>query len=574
MDKVLLVSVHIEDSPRAVPLGPAMIASNIQKRMSGVEVELLDLYLNNLKTDCIKKIEDAKADYIGFSIYVWNRDLIFEIISQLKKDKNNTIFIGGSEATADFENLSKNTLIDYVVKGEGEDKIIDLFETILNVEQTGQSKDMVNLSEIPSPYLDGTLNPSNYKGVLWELSRGCPFRCDFCFESRGKKGIRRFPMERITKELKLFKEKDVSEIFVLDPTFNYNKTEAKKLLRLFIDEAPYIHYSIEIRAEFIDEEIADLFSQINCSLQIGLQSSDPEVLKAINRTIEPETFSNNILLLHELEIVYGFDLIYGLPLDTLDVFFESLNFALSLAPNHIDIFPLSVLPGTKLFETADSFGLIYQKNNPYSVIESDRFCKNDMALAGEIAKACEVFYNNGKSVPWFLNITNGLGMEPSEFFKRFISFVKIDEITDIFETQKEFLKDVFEECGKEKEGKIASDMSSYFGYTASLIEERKVSTDNAGYVLNPDHYLTEFNFNPDDLLSLLYDGVTELSDLKDLIEYEKNYYILFIEDNEVSQRALNFEEYEYLTNFQGQGTHKKDQFLQKFIEEKIIWRQE
>lgn len=572
MDKLLFVSVHIEDSPRAVPLGPGMVASNIRKKIKGLDVELLDLYLTDPVKDCVEKISGYDAGYIGFSMYVWNRNLILDIISDLKKDRDIKVLIGGSEATADYENLSKNSLIDHVIEGEGEDITVALLKEILSSEETEPPIKMVDLSGIPSPYLDGTIDPSNYKGVLWELSRGCPFRCDFCFESRGKTGIRRFPMARIEKELKLFREKGVSEVFVLDPTFNYNRNEAKKLLRLFIEEAPEIHYSIEIRAEFIDEEMAELFSQINCSLQIGLQSADPKVLKSINRTIDPEMFSSNILLLHELGVVYGFDLIYGLPQDSLGGFLESMNYALSLAPNHIDIFPLSVLPGTKLFETADSFGLNYQKTNPYRVIDSKEFSRDDMKQAQEIAKACDIFYNRGKAVPWFLNVINELGIKPSQFFKRFIPYCKIDGIRDIFEIQREFLKDLFNEFGKEKEGEIASDLAAYFGYTASLMEERKELSDDACFVLNPDLYITEFSFNPDSILNFLYEGITELSDLKDLIEYEKNYYILYVEDNEVNQRVLNFEEYEYLRDFKKRPP-QDDPFLQKFVDEKIIWRQ-
>ena len=97
------------------------------------------------------------------------------------------------------------------------------------------------LNTISSPYLDGTLDPAEYGGALWELARGCPFKCSYCYESKGEKKIQYFPMERIEKELKLFAEKDVPQVFVLDPTYNANKERALSLLKMMAKITPNKH---------------------------------------------------------------------------------------------------------------------------------------------------------------------------------------------------------------------------------------------------------------------------------------------------------------------------------------------
>ena len=62
-----------------------------------------------------------------------------------------------------------------------------------------------NQENLPSPYLTGTLNPAEYQnGALWELARGCPFKCAYCYESKGEKTVAYFPMERIRQELDFF----------------------------------------------------------------------------------------------------------------------------------------------------------------------------------------------------------------------------------------------------------------------------------------------------------------------------------------------------------------------------------
>ncbi|MCP4158625.1 MAG: DUF4080 domain-containing protein [Deltaproteobacteria bacterium] len=577
MYTILFVSVHIEESPKSVPLGAAMLASNI-RRCGDINTKLLDLYLTDSMDDCIRKIHEANADFIGFSLYVWNRPFVFNIIENLKNDKDYTIILGGSEATADFDNFNNDPLIDYVIKGEGEEKIVSLLDK-LTEQNSPEKSDCIDLNSLPSPYLDGTLNLKDYKGALWELSRGCPFKCDFCFESRGEHGIRRFPIDRIIEELKLFNENNVSEIFVLDPTFNYNRKEAKELLKLFIEYAPDIHYSIEIRAEFIDEELAYLFSQINCSLQIGLQSCDQNVLKNINRTIDIEVFTDNILLLHEHGVVYGFDLIYGLPHDTLKGFLTSIDYALSLVPNHLDIFPLSVLPGTKLFETADGFGLTFEKENPYRVIESKEFSRDDLKEADYIAKACDIFYSQGKAVPWFSIIVNSLDINPSQFFKEFSNYliekeqsledIKGDSIVNI---QRDFLEDVFVKKGKIKEGIIASDIAAYFGYTAFLMEEENVKEGDNEFFLNPDSFFVTFNHNPYEILNLINEGIIDLYDLSDILNEDLQNYIFYVADNEIIEKELSDEKDNYLKNFKG-SFDKDNPFFIQCLEENIIWRE-
>ncbi|MBK7294870.1 MAG: radical SAM protein [Holophagaceae bacterium] len=174
-----------------------------------------------------------------------------------------------------------------------------------------------DLTDLPSPYLDGTLRPGDYGGALWELSRGCPFTCDFCFEARGTAGTRRIPLARVEAELDLFQARGIREVFVLDPTFNYHKVQAKQVLRLIAAKAPGTHFFFEVRSEFLDREMAGLFAAIHCTLQMGLQSAHDDVLRNISRSFDPDDFEAKILLLHQAGVPYGFDLIYGLPGDTL-----------------------------------------------------------------------------------------------------------------------------------------------------------------------------------------------------------------------------------------------------------------
>jgi hypothetical protein len=366
-----------------------------------------------------------------------------------------------------------------------------------------------DLAALPSPFLDGILNLADYSGVLWELSRGCPFACDFCFESRGTAGIRRVPMPRVEAELELFAESGIREVFVLDPTFNYHKANAKQALRLIAKKAPDIHFFFEIRSEFIDREMAGLFAAIRCSLQIGLQSAHDAVLKNVNRSLDPADFEARILLLHQADVTYGFDLIYGLPGDTLEGFRASLDFAMSLVPNHLDIFSLAVLPGARLAETAPSLKLEYEACNPYQVIASPTFSRDDIAAAARIAHGCDVLYNQGRAVPWFGIIREALDMPPAELFERFAAWLEFHPSADITRTQRDFIASLFEQRGDSLMGSIAADIIGYFGYSAELLEAPPPASDCE----EPPSRRVAFNHDPEELLAQMQAGIISLEEL-------------------------------------------------------------
>ena len=503
---LLLTSIHIEASPRAVPLGPAMLVSMLRSRLSGrLDTSLLNLYLHQSPSECADKILEDAPDIVGFSMFVWNRDLTLEIAELLKQRKPGMIvFAGGPEASTDSTGILKHDTIDFVLTGECEASIVSAMDYLLEggdprqISEVVSSAPIKDLSTLPSPFLDGTLDPRGYDGMLWELSRGCPFKCDFCYESRGTSGTRRFSMERIREELQCFVESGVEQVFVLDPTFNYNKKTAKEMLRLIAEEAPQIYYFFEVRAESIDAEMAELFASIDCSLQIGLQSASNTVLKHINRGIDPVDFESKILLLHEAGVVYGFDLIYGLPGDSFKGFCKSLDFAVNFIPNHVDIFPLAVLPGTRLQETASSFGLKHQPGAPYQVLSAPGFNETDMARAENMARAFDLFYNTGKAVPWFAMVLRALGMSPSAFIKAFVSKLKGQESDDIVALQKAFIHDILAQKGKGHLAAVAVDLIAYFGELEALNEEG---------------ISVSFQHNPIDLLEQLECGVMDLKDL-------------------------------------------------------------
>ena len=458
-EKIVCATLLVEKSPQALPLGAACVASSIKSRFKNLEVLLFsptmedseyfgksDVEKANIFAEKLLAFADVKA--VCLSVYVWNR-LVLEKVGLSLMEKGILVIAGGPEITANPDSFWG---ADFVVSGEGEAAVPLLLEKLENASKFEKSdigifeKDFAEEAffvekskyhpetkkvfykkslageDLTSPYLDGTLDLSKYEGALWELARGCPFKCSYCYESKGEKKVRLLPMERIEKELKLFAEKDVPQVFVLDPTYNANKERALSLLKMMAKITPNTFYYFEARAEFIDRQIAKSFTKLPCAVQFGLQSSNEEVLKKVNRSFNKAQFVKNINILNQEGVIFGFDLIYGLPGDNLAGFCNSIDFALNLMPNNLELFCLSVLPGTDLFDVAKGYGLVFQEEAPYHVIETPGFSKADIGSASKIAAACNVFYNQGRAVPWFTSLMKALQIKPSKFFKDFIAW--------------------------------------------------------------------------------------------------------------------------------------------------------
>jgi hypothetical protein len=441
--RVALVAVHPSPSPQAVPLANAFLQSYLTTVPQSAKLKTIraDFYLQQSPAFCAAEIARLRPGVVAFSLYVWNRDMCREIAAELRQNLPGvTLFAGGPEATADPDGLLEERAFDFLISGEGEVTFaaacnglaggsdISAIPGVVTRAGSGihlaPAAPLKNLDDIPSPWLSGILEAGQYPGILWQLSRGCAFSCDFCFDSRGVHGVRRFSAERIEAELRHFASLGVSQVFVLDSTFNQDRQRAKALLRLIGRIAPQIHFHFEVRSEFIDREMAELFAAITCSLQIGLQSSDPQVLKQVGRGFNRDDFVSRTMLLNDSGAVFGFDLMYGLPGDTLAGFRNSLDFALGLYPNHLDIFPLAILPGTTLDDRSADIGLQHLPAPPYTLIASPTFSAADMQEAQKLAAACDIFYTRGRAVAWFNGMLEVLGQRPAEFLQAFSEWLE------------------------------------------------------------------------------------------------------------------------------------------------------
>ncbi len=448
---VFIVSLNTDETFQAVPLGAACIVSALRsdsRIASGADIVFSSFSLSD---SCLSGLPDKDAGVviadrlvgeldrdlnqpgsaaIGFSVYVWNRPVLEQAARELgKRYPGILLFAGGPEITAGAETAG---VFDWCIRGEGEQAVCHLISSWLDGNAVlPPERCTMDPDRLSSPWLDGTLDTSPVvregRSAIWELSRGCPFSCSYCYESRGEKKIREIPLGRLEKELDYFTRKGIERIFVLDPTYNASKKRALALLSLIEEKAPRIHFNFEVRAELIDRELAEAFSRIPCSLQIGLQSVNEAALALVHRPTDFRKFSAGITQLNNAGVVFGMDLMYGLPGDTLKDFKRSIDYAIARYPNNLELFRLAVLPGTDLFDRAASLHVVHDQRPPYHVVATPDFPARDIERAERLSRAADFFYTQGRAVSWFLAALHPLGVRSSRFLAAFSGYTDFQE---------------------------------------------------------------------------------------------------------------------------------------------------
>jgi len=539
--RTLIIAQHVRQSAQAVPLAAACLSAALPGELKQ-QTEIVNLY-PPVDIDLVcRQLLDRQPDVIAFSLSLWNRDTLLELARRLRRLQPQLFLLaGGPETAANCTQLISDGFLDGVIRGEGELSFAALLDCLnrgclmAGIDGfTSAAAPLANplaatcpdLANLPSPWLTGVLPLTPGCGVLWEVARGCHFNCSFCYDAKGHRGVRPFPFERLRQELKLFAAAEVGQIWILDSTFNAPTKRGHQLLQQLLDIAPQIHYHIEAKADLLDSRTIDLLAQLSCSVQIGLQSAHPEVLKPLQRHINPGQMRDVLHQLNLAGIIFGLDLIYGLPGDNHQGFCRSLDFALEQQPNQVDIFPLAVLPGTDLHQRSGTFGLRAQNTPPYLVEATTSYPTDQIEQSRLLAAATDILYNRGRAVGFFLSLCDLFNALPAALLQQFYEWLMADKKCTssqlvntedwtpdkILPLQRDFCR---EQCRRHKHYQLIpliEDLLHFHYLCAEILlgddcqsSQQQITPGafaKATWQLNPSVYLHFFHYDPADLETL------------------------------------------------------------------------
>lgn len=381
-------------------------------------IVLKEYTINQQKDDIMRDIYLEHPDVVCVSCYIWNLSFVKELMADLIKILPGVDFwAGGPEVSYDAEKfLTENSEFKGVMVGEGEETFKELAGYY--VEKNPQDlknmtgicyrdgdqiihngwRQIMDLSSIPFIYKD--LSEFKNRIIYYESSRGCPFSCSYCLSSIDKK-LRFRDTETVKKELQFFIDNKVPQVKFVDRTFNCKHDHAMAIWK-YINEHDngVTNFHFEISADLLREEELQEMSTMRpglIQLEIGVQSTNPDTIKAIHRTMDFEKLKGIVDRIHSFGNIHQhLDLIAGLPYEDYDSFRHSFNDVYALKPQQLQLGFLKVLKGSHMMEMCREYGIVYKTQEPYEVLSTKWLDYDHVLKLKTVENMVEVYYNSGQ----------------------------------------------------------------------------------------------------------------------------------------------------------------------------------
>ncbi|MBQ3135949.1 MAG: DUF4080 domain-containing protein [Clostridia bacterium] len=383
---------------------------------NGYSFSVVEGTINENPDIVFERIMAEKPSFVTFTCYIWNIKQTLSLCRKIKEtDESITVILGGPEVAYNQASvLKENAFIDYIFSGEGEAILPEFLngksETTEGVSYIKGGKVHVSYrkenekADYPSPYCGEYFDSLKGRIAYIESSRGCPFSCAFCLSGRCGK-VRFFPVERVKKEILSLASCGAKTVKFVDRTFNCNLERASEFLS-FIKEnygkriPDDVCFHFEIAAHIADEKFLSLVASMpsgSVQFEAGIQSFNPETLKAIGRNDNTEKICENIKKL----VSFGnchihVDLIAGLPQEDFSSFVDGFNRAYSLGADMLQLGFLKILHGSPMGEEREKYPCVYSAEPPYEVISTPWISEKELDILRKTENELERLSNSGR----------------------------------------------------------------------------------------------------------------------------------------------------------------------------------
>ena len=380
-------------------IGLRYIYANMHSLQS--DTDILEFSINDAIQTIAEDILIHEPKIVGIGVYIWNVLEVSELIHIIKKvSPQTTIVLGGPEVTYTPFRVNLDDA-DFIIQGEGDLAFYKLCQQIIEKKPPTQKiikMTLPNLKEIELPYKYYTDNDIANRYIYVEISRGCPFECEFCLSSMDEK-VRAFNLDNVLEEFETLWQRGARNFKFVDRTFNLNMKSANRILDFFLSkEPPYFAHFEVIPDHFpasLRQKIA-AFPAGALQLEIGIQTLNPEVANNISRLLDLKKVDENISFLeHDSHAHIHLDLIVGLPGETLESFGKNLDKLVSLSSCEIQIGILKKLSGTHIKRHDEDFAMVYSNKPPYDILKNSHLSFNDIQMMKRFARFWDLTYNSG-----------------------------------------------------------------------------------------------------------------------------------------------------------------------------------
>lgn len=434
------------------------------------EVRLREFTVHEPKEQVLAALLAEEPQVIAFSVYLWNRRQTLELADALAIARPGLrVVLGGPEVSFDGPELfAAHPGISALVHGEGEIPLRGLlaawgreeepfgvprltWRTADGLARGPEAPPLADLDEIPSPFSLGLADLS--RGVVYlETSRGCPYACAFCMSALDER-VRSFSLARIEADLGLLMARGVPKIKLVDRTFNYDAGRARQIWKFILERNQGSSFHFEIGAHLLTDDDLRLLETVPPGMfrfEIGVQSTLPETLAAIGRHAPLQRLEENVRRLRTAGNIHlHLDLIAGLPGEGYRDFLASVDRVAALGPDHLQIEPVKLLPGSPLRGEAAALGIRFDPHPPYTVLATPQLTFAELQRLAGISRLLDLTLNSGRGAGFLAGLAAvcgslTVGLERLEaYFRLTGKFRQPLSLRGIFESLGEFVREGF-----------------------------------------------------------------------------------------------------------------------------------
>jgi len=364
-------------SPQA-PLAPLALASFIQAK--GHAVRIFD---HEVERSLMKAVAEFKPDAAAVTLLCMSMIPDATELSRALKEQGLPVFWGGPMASAIPEQIARSGCADYIGISEGEYTLLELLEvaegrrapeTVLGIAYVDENGEYHRTADRPFadladfPPLDYSLIPmerylSRYlftdRAMMMTTSKGCMFKCTFCFNSQFHRCQRReFPREVIFHQIKtLAQDHKIGGVLIVDELFGADKQDLQAFCQGMKDMNLGLTWGTETSIGILSREDLEMMHEAGCRmLNFGLESGSAEMRKKLQKYYDASKIDETFRNCREVGIMSSAGFIIGLPDETPEQAQETVRLYFRINADMVAVSFYTPIPGTQLYQAQVAAG--------------------------------------------------------------------------------------------------------------------------------------------------------------------------------------------------------------------------
>jgi len=398
MKKILLIAINARYSHSNLAL------RYLRETVSDLDhhVILKEFSINQKIATIIDSIEEESPDVIALSVYIWNSDMVKDLITLLEK-KRIPLVCGGPEVSYNPEKwLAASSAVTWIITGPGEGAFRKLAASDFTLPGGILADESIPFNKVPFPYHKEDLANLKNRYIYYESSRGCPFRCSYCLSSRKDQKLQLRDTAQVKKEIAFLVKEGAGTIKFVDRSFNADRIFSREIWRYCIEtfSPEEAHFHFEVFPSLLEEEDFTLLSETPDGLfqfEIGIQSIHDQTLKEISRPgswSDIEAKVQRIIAMGTIHV--HVDLIAGLPFEDYHRVRASFNALARLGAEHLQLGFLKVLPGTAMAACSEPYGIEHEPAAPYGILKNRWLTGDEIIRLKDMARLLDIYGNSHK----------------------------------------------------------------------------------------------------------------------------------------------------------------------------------